>query len=119
MVVGFDEGEDVGAFGDEGGDDGEDFGLFGPADVDGDELRLFGEFDVKGVGAVFDGDARVFAEGPGEDAVGGVDAVDFCGAVLEEAVGEAADVGAEVGAGFGGGVDGEGGEGGFQLQTGA
>ncbi len=117
FVVGFDQREHVAVVGEEGADDGENFFLPGPSDVDGDDAYGFGETDVEGVGAIFYDDAGMFAEGPGEDAVGGVDGVDLCGTELEEAIGKTADVGAEIGTSFISDIEVEGDEGGFQFLT--
>ena len=106
FVVGFDEGDDAGCGGCGGGGGGfeplegggDQEGLFGPAQVGDDEVDLLGRGEVERVGAFDEDDARVVAEFPGKLAVGGVDGVDLGGAVLEQAVGEAAGGGAEVGA---------------------
>jgi hypothetical protein len=81
---------------------GEDEALGGPAGVDDDEVyaAVGGCFGVRGCvedgGAFHDDDAGVVAECPGEDAVAGVQCVDAGGAVVEEAVCEAAGGAAEV-----------------------
>ena len=90
-----------------------------PGDVDGDKIHWLRKNGVHGVGAFHDDDARVFAELPFEDAVAGVDGVNFLGTMLEETIDEPAGVGTEVGADFLRWEDLELVEGVFELLTGA
>jgi hypothetical protein len=93
--------------------------LFRPGDVDGHDIDRFRQRDVHGVGAFHDDDAGIFAELPIENAVAGVDGVDFGGAALEEAVDKATGVAAQVGADFGGNVEVEVDEGVLEFRAGA
>ena len=72
-----------------------------------------------GVGALEEGDAGVGAELVVDLAVAGVDGEDGGGAVLEQAVGEAAGGGADVGAGEAFDGDAPGGERGFEFEAAA
>ena len=116
FVLGFDERED-GAAGLERTQRRRDAQpLRSPAGVNDRQVQRLGRFPVEEVGAFVDDDARIAAEFPVEDAVAGVHGVDAQGALLKQAVREAAAVAAEVGADQAGNREAEMPEGEFQLQ---
>jgi hypothetical protein len=97
---------------------GREFRTWGAGDLGGVRVELAGGEEAS-VGAFEEGDAGVGAELVVDLAVAGVDGQYGGGAVLEEAVGEAAGGGADVGAGEGLDGDGPGGEGGFEFEAAA
>ncbi len=121
LVVGLDECDDAGSRRGlepaQRGGDAEALG--GPAHIEDDNIHKFGRGEVEGVAALEGGDARVGAELPGERAVAGIDCEDPGCAGLQQAVGEAADVGAEISAREPCGVEAEGGERVLQLEPAA
>ena len=101
FVVGFDERDDVALVVEPVQGDGDDARLGGPTGVDCYEVEVYFSWGlcVEDVGSFHDGNAGVDTEAVIEEAVRGVDCVDVCGTVLEEAIGETADAATEVGAG--------------------
>jgi hypothetical protein len=114
--LGLEEGDDGRGWGHAGRDRGENLFEGDEREVGDDKVDGRERGEVAGVDAFEQGDAGVFAESLMELAAADVDGDDTGGAVLEEAVGKAAGGGAEVETGEAGGVDGEGAEGGFELE---
>jgi len=107
--LGLDEDEEVRAGRSARDYGGEDFGDGNEGDVGDDKRGRFGDIGgVKFAGIAFDADdARILLKFPVELIGVDVDREDFGGAVLEQAIGEAAVGGAEVEADLSGGIDSE------------